>query len=694
MTMTEQPTTEDLDRIHELREQLHHHNYRYHVLDSPEISDAAYDQLLRALRDLEARFPDLITPDSPTQRVGAPPVEAFGVVVHPIAMLSLGNVFNDGELAAWHRRVSGLLDGRPFDLVCELKMDGLAVALTYEHGQFVRGATRGDGLRGEDITLNLRTIKSIPLTLRENDVPERFEVRGEVYLSKAGFARINDERARDGLPLYANPRNSAAGSLRQLDSGITARRPLDIYLYQVGYPRDAFGTSHTASLERLRNLGFRTNSHNQRSSAAELGGNEAVLQAVMDYYHRWVEERHTLPYEVDGVVIKVDALGYQDALGAVGREPRWAIAYKFPATQGITKLLKIDVNVGRTGSLNPFAVLEPITVGGVTITHASLHNEEDIQRKDIREGDVVVVQRAGDVIPQIVGPVASRRTGDEQVWTMPTECPRCGTPIVKDPGEAQHRCPNAACPAQAEEGLIHFVSRSAMDIEGIGEKLAQTLLRTGLVQDPGDLYTLTPEQLAGLERMGAKSAANVLAALEKSKTRPLRSIINALGIFHVGEETAGLLAQHFGSLDQLAAATEIELTAIAGIGPKVAASITQFFAQERNRQIVEKLRSAGVVLEGERTAVKPRATALAGKQFVLTGRLEGMTRGQAEARIKEYGGATASSVTKKTHYVVAGEEAGSKLDKAQSLNIPVVTEQELVDMLAQAAQQDEGDLEG
>lgn len=690
MTMTQQPTERDLNRIHELREQLHHHNYRYHVLDSPEISDAEYDALLRELRDLEEQYPELITPDSPTQRVGAPPVEAFGVVEHPIAMLSLGNVFNDDELAAWHRRVSNLLDGRPFDLVCELKMDGLAVALTYEGGQLVRGATRGDGQRGEDVTLNLRTIKSIPLTVRGGGVPERFEVRGEVYLSKAGFARINEERARDGLPLYANPRNSAAGSLRQLDSSITARRPLDIYLYQVGYPRDAFGTTHSASLERLRELGFRTNVHNTRFSVAEHGSNEGVLQAVMAYYHRWVEERHTLPYEVDGVVIKVDALGYQDALGAVGREPRWAIAYKFPATQGVTKLLRIEVNVGRTGSLNPFAVLEPITVGGVTITHASLHNEEDIQRKDIREGDIVVVQRAGDVIPQVVGPVPSRRTGEEQVWQMPALCPRCGTPVVKDPGEAMHRCPNSACPAQAEEGLIHFVSRAAMDVEGIGEKLAQTLLRTGLVQDPGDLYALTQEQLAGLERMGTKSAANVLAALEASKTRPLRNIINALGIFHVGEETAGLLAAHFGSLDKLAAADEAELTAIPGIGPKVAASITQFFAQERNRSIIEKLRAAGVVLEAAPEAVKPRSTALAGKLFVLTGRLETLTRNQAEGLIKQYGGTTASSVTKKTSYVVAGEEAGSKLDKAQSLNIPILTEQELLAVLADAAAQENG----
>ncbi|MCX6022373.1 MAG: NAD-dependent DNA ligase LigA, partial [Chloroflexi bacterium] len=477
------------DRIRWLRQQIDHHNYRYHVLDSPEISDAAYDALMQELRRLEEEHPDLITPDSPTQRVGAPPVEAFGVVEHPVPMLSLGNVFTDEELMAWWRRVTGLLDGRAFEMVCEIKMDGLAVALTYEDGRFVRGATRGDGLRGEDITLNLRTLQQIPLTVR-GQAPDRFEVRGEVYLSKAGFARINEERAAEGLPLYANPRNSAAGSLRQLDSNITARRPLEMFAYQVGYPRDAFAVrSHADTLARLQELGFRVNPENRRFT---------TIDEVTAYYHRWVEHRHELPYEADGVVIKVDALNYQEALGSVGREPRWAIAYKFPATQGITRLLKIAINVGRTGSLNPYAVLEPITVGGVTISSASLHNEEDIQRKDIREGDVVTIQRAGEVIPQVVGPVLDQRGENTPVWTMPERCPSCDTPVVKVPGEAQHRCPNPDCPARALERLTHFVSRAAMDIEGVGEKLAAALLRSGLVYDPGDLYSLTQEQLAGL----------------------------------------------------------------------------------------------------------------------------------------------------------------------------------------------------
>ncbi|MBI4498492.1 MAG: NAD-dependent DNA ligase LigA [Chloroflexi bacterium] len=664
------------ERIAWLRDQVNRHNYCYYVLEQPEVSDAEFDALMQELRRLEEGYPELITPDSPTQRVGAAPVEAFGVVEHPVPMLSLGNVFNDAELLAWYRRVSGLLDDRPFDLVCELKLDGLAVALTYEQGRLVRGATRGDGTRGEDVTQNLRTIKSIPLVVR-GEVPERFEVRGEVYLTRRGFARMNEERAQQGLPLYANPRNAASGSVRQLDSRITAQRPLDIFIYQFGYPSRALGETHWETMQRLRDLGFRVSPLSVRC---------ASLDQVQAYYHRWVEERHTLDYETDGVVVKVNPLDFQERLGAVGREPRWAIAYKFPATQGYTRLTAIKVNVGRTGSLNPYAELEPIAVGGVTISKASLHNEEDIHRKDIREGDIVIVQRAGEVIPQIVGPVLSRRTGQEQEWRMPTRCPSCGAEVVKPPDEAMHRCVNAACPAQSIEHLKHFVSRGAMDIEGIGEKLAEALAQNGLVYDPADLYSLTADQLAALERMGPKSAANVLAALEASKARPLRNVIAALGILHVGAETADLLAQRFGSIDALMAAAQEELQAIPGIGPKVAESIVAFARQEGNRRMVEKLKQAGVRLAAEEGSQPPRSLALTGQTFVLTGRLERLTRHQAEGLVKQYGGTTSSTVTRKTSYVVVGEDAGSKLERAQALGVPTLTEQEFLDLLSQAEQ--------
>jgi len=658
-------------RIEELRALINYHNYRYYVLDSPEISDAEYDQLMLELKHLEAHHPQLITPDSPTQRVGAAPLEAFGVVEHRLPLLSLGNVFSGDELFAWHRRVSNLAGEEGLDFVCEIKLDGLAVALTYENGSLVIGATRGDGYRGEDVTLNLRTIRSIPLSVPRN-APPRFEVRGEVYLSRAGFKRLNEQRAREGLSLFANPRNAAAGSLRQLDPRVTAQRPLDIYIYALGYAEGAaVPDTHWERLEYLRSIGFKVNPHNRLCR---------TIGEVQDYYREWAERRESLPYDADGVVVKVNSIEMQSRLGTVGHEPRWAIAYKFPATQGTTVLKQILVNVGRTGSLNPYAVLEPVSVGGVTIKQAALHNEEDIRRKDIRIGDTVIVQRAGEVIPEIVGPVVSKRTGNEQVFSMPSHCPVCGAEVIKPADEAMHRCPNSACPAQAFEKLKHFVSRGAMDIDGIGEKLCAALMETGLVNDIADLYYLSREQLAGLERMGDKSASNVIQSIERSKSRPVSRLIFALGIPHVGSETADLLASRFHSLDRLAQATEEELLSIPSIGPKIAQSIVAFFRQEGNQRIIRKLRQAGVRL-AEEVPAEPTELPLAGLEFVLTGRLESFTRQEAEERIKALGGSVGSSVTRKTSYVVVGKEPGSKLDKAASLGVRQLTEQQFLEML-------------
>ncbi|MBI2885683.1 MAG: NAD-dependent DNA ligase LigA [Chloroflexi bacterium] len=673
------------DRVEWLREQINYHNYRYHVLDSPEISDAQFDALMQELRTLEAQHPELVTPESPTQRVGAAPVEAFGVIDHPVPLLSLGNVFNREELLAWHRRVTGLLDGRAFDMVCELKMDGLAVALVYEGGRLATGATRGDGYHGEEITQNLRTIKSIPLVI-QGAAPRRFEVRGEVFLTKAGFEQLNQERARQGLPLYANPRNSGAGSVRQLDPRITAARPLDIFVYALGWAEDGAGmpATHWETLGFLKDLGFRVNPLSVR-----LGS----IEEVASFCEEWVERRHTLPYEADGVVVKVDNLGYQQQLGVVGREPRWAVAYKFPAIQGTTRLLDIGINVGRTGSLNPYAILKPVQVSGVTIRHAALHNEEDILRKDIRIGDVVIVQRAGEVIPEVVGPVVSRRTGQEREFRLPEGCPVCETPILRPAGEAMARCPNRACPAQGLELLKHFVSRGAMDIEGMGQALCAALLERGLVKDVADIYYLTAEQLEALVMgqnkrtgndiaVGQKRAGNAISAIEQSKARPLASILFALGIRHVGGETAELLAQRFGSLAALAAASEADLMQVEGIGPKVAASIAAYFSDEENLRIVEKLRQAGVALEAAPTA--PRATPLQGLEFVFTGRLERFTRTGAESLVKELGANASSNVTRKTSYVVAGEEPGSKADRARQLGAKVLSEEEFLHLLEEA----------
>ncbi len=678
---------EELDkvkkRIEQLKAQINYHNYRYYVLDSPEISDAEYDELMRELKQLEEKYPQFLTPDSPTQRVGASPVEAFGVVEHSLPLLSLGNAFSKDELLAWHTRTSKLLAGQQFNLACEHKIDGLAVALTYINGQLTTGATRGDGFRGENITQNLRTIRSIPLSV-SREAPPRFEVRGEVFIPKAGFNKLNQERAAEGLPLFANPRNAAAGSVRQLDPRITAKRPLDIYIYAMG-PAEGRATleTHWETMEYLKSLGFKINPNNALVT---------TIEQVEEYYHTSVEKRESLPYEADGIVVKVDSLTLQEQLGNVGHEPRWAIAYKFPATQATTQLKEIRVSVGRTGTLNPYAVLEPVSVGGVTIKQAALHNEDDIRRKDIREGDWVYVQRAGEVIPEVIGPIKSKRTGKEKEFSLLEKifdkdekrpaCPECGAEVVKPEGEVMYYCSNAACPAQVKERIEHFTSRGAMDIRGIGESMSAILFNKGLVHNVADLYYLKREDLLGLERMAEKSVDNLLEAIEKSKGRPLARVIYALGIRHIGEQMAQLLADYFNSIDELMNASEEELTDIRGIGLEIADSIIAFFRQEENRDIIKRLREAGVRLAEE--VVKPEEMPLAGQEFVITGRLEAFSRQQAEARVKTLGGTTKDNVTRQTTYVVVGADpGGSKLTRALSLGTKQLTEEEFLHLISE-----------
>ena len=761
-------------RTEELRRLINYHNYRYYVLDSPEVSDAEYDQLMRELQALEAAHPELVAPDSPTQRVGAAPLEEFGTVEHPVPMLSLANAFDNAELRAWHKRVTNLIPGRTYDYVCELKIDGLAIALTYQEGRLVAGATRGDGFRGEDVTQNLRTIRSIPLRVAGEGFPRGFEVRGEVFLSRQAFSKINQERAARGEPLFANPRNAAAGSVRQLDPHITASRPLDIYIYALGWSEGgALPPTHWATMELLKSLGFKVNPHNRRVD---------TLEEAEDYHRHWAERREELPFEADGVVVKVNPLALQEELGAVGHEPRWAIAYKFPATQTTTRLLDIQVSVGRTGSLNPFAILEPVSVGGVTIKQAALHNLEDIQRKDIRRGDMVIVQRAGEVIPQVVGPVLSQRTGkelpvdqDQELRERFQRCPVCGAEAIKPPGEVMVRCPNTSCPAQVHQRLGHFASRNAMDIEGLGEKLTLALYNAGLVKDAADFYYLTQEQLlqakgmadrliaevtqavaargsltreqlgavkrltdkvlldaketravqvrynltveqllalrdqveqvlpdyvkaAGaspqltweqvltLEKIAEKSASNLIHSIDASKDRSLARLVFALGIYHVGEEIANLLAAHFKGLERLARATVEELTAVPTIGPKIAQSVAAFFREPENQRVIAKLRQARVKAALDKPAEKePRAQPLAGREFVITGRLEAFPRERAEALIKELGGVVGSNVTRKTSFLVVGADPGSKLDRARSLGTPLLTEAELLRLLGERA---------
>ena len=652
-----------LKQVEKLRRDLNRHNHFYFVLDAPEVSDGQYDKLMGQLRVLEEQHPELVTADSPSQRVGDEPSERFVQAEHPVPLLSLGNAFDDDELLAWHERTTNLLDGASFDMVCELKYDGLAVALTYEDGILVRGATRGNGSVGEDVTTNLRTIKSIPLKVL-GDAPSSFEVRGEVFFPKPAFHKLNEERAAQDLPLYAHPRNTAAGSVRQLDPRITAERPLDIFIYSLGYAEGPMPDTHWDTMDYLGSLGFKINPNNRR-----LG----TPQEVIDYYRFWLENAEGLDYGCDGVVIKVDRLDLQQHLGDVGREPRWAIAYKFPATQSVTRLLDIGVNVGRTGSINPYAILEPVDVGGVTVRQATLHNEDYIRSKDLRIGDWVVVERAGEVIPQVVSVVTTRRKGKEKVFRMPRKCPTCRQPVVRPEGESVSLCVNAACPAQLVRLLEHFVSRGAMDIEGLGSKQTAMLLERGLIEDVADLYYLKEDDLLALERMREKSVSNLLAAIEGSKDRPLARVLVGLGIEHVGSEVADLLARHFSTMDALMEASEEELNAIPSIGPKIAAGVVAYFNNESNKSVVEKLREAGVRLEDE-ARPEPAEQLLAGLRFVVTGRLQDFSRSEIEDRIKELGGAISGSVSGKTDYLVAGEDAGSKLADAESLEVKTLTE--------------------
>lgn len=667
--------TNDGRRIAELRSQLNFHNYRYYALDDPEITDGEYDLLIRELRQLEEQHPELITTDSPTQRVGAAPSEGFTQVQHTQPMLSLGNAFNLEELEAWYRRSKNLMDDAEFDLVCELKIDGLAVNLTYENGTLAQGATRGDGTVGEDVTQNLRTIRSIPVTL-QGDPPTHLEVRGEVYLPLDEFRRLNEGRAERGEPLYANPRNTGAGSVRQLDPKVTASRNMQIWVYALGDMGGYSGPdNHWDSMEWMRSLGFRINPNNKLCHS---------LEEVHDYYLSWVERRHELPYEIDGVVTKVSPFAFQNSMGVVGREPRWAIAFKFQPEQAVTRLLNIGINVGRTGSLNPYAVLEPVVVSGTTVRQASLHNAEDIHRKDVRIGDWVIIERAGDVIPHVVGPVLDRRTGQETEFEMPEVCPVCGTGVIKPEDEAMHRCPNTSCPAQFFELLKHFVSKGAMDIDGLGEQWCRILIDQKLVSDLSDLYNLKKSQLLELDRMGEKLAGKIIGNIEASKERPLPRLIFALGILHVGSEVAELLAQRYGNMAELAAATQEQLTEISGIGPKIAESIVAYFPVAHNTEVLEALRVAEVDPQHEIIEVDPGQMPWLGQTFVVTGTLSSFPRREAESCIKALGGSVASAVTKKTSFLVAGESAGSKLDAARKLETEVLDEDMFLEKLRTA----------
>jgi DNA ligase (NAD+) len=663
-------------RAEELRAQINYHNYRYYVLDEPELADAEYDQLMQELRGIEADHPELQSPDSPTQRVGASPSEQFGVVQHRVPMLSLANAFTPEALRAWHERSSRLLGHEIRGFTIEPKIDGLAIMLRYVEGRLTVGATRGDGSQGEDITANLKTVRTVPLALH-SDPPRGLEVRGEVYLSRAAFQKINDERSANGQALFANPRNCAAGSVRQLDSRITAHRPLDVFIYALGEAEGWQPRTQWDMLQAFLKWGFKTNPNNARVETID-----EVLAAVAEWEHR----REKLDYEIDGVVVKVDDLHVQAELGAVGREPRWAIAFKFPPVQATTVLEEIRVNVGRTGSLNPYAVLKPVQVGGVTISQATLHNEDDIRRKDIRVGDTVLVHRAGEVIPQVIGPILSKRPPDAQPYELPKTCPICGSEVVRPVGEAMARCTGgfATCWAQRFELLKHFVGRGSMDIEAIGEKMAWTLIEQKLVYDPSDLYALSKEQLLGLERFAEKSAQNVLDNIAASKTRPLTRVLFALGIRYVGYQTAELLAHAFGSMDRLREASLDDIKEVEGVGPKIAESVYAWFheADGQNLHMLDKLTAAGVNMVEETT---PRSGPLVGLTIVVTGRLERHSRTHIEQRIKELGGTVGDAVSKKTSYLVAGEEAGSKLAKAQKLGTPILDEAGFLELIGETA---------
>ena len=673
-----------VERIEELRKEIRYHNYRYYVLDSPVVSDAEYDRLMRELRELEAAHPELVTPDSPTQRVGAEPLDRFEKVRHPKPMLSLNDAFEEEELWAWLERISKLLPAgvTPQDLrfVVEPKIDGLTVVLTYEDGLYVQGATRGNGVVGENVTANLKTIRGVPLRIPvspDGPPPARLVVRGEAYMRIDQFEEFNRRQAELGQKTFANPRNAAAGSVRQLDPRITASRPLSIFTYAVVDSEGVTVATQWDSLQYLRRMGFPVNTDSRLL---------LDFEEVVEYCHEWMRKRDTLNYEVDGVVVKINSLEIQEHLGAVGNAPRGAIAYKFPGREATTKLLAIGVNVGRTGTLNPFAILEPVEVGGVIVKQAALHNEEDIHRKDIRIGDTVTVRRAGEVIPYVVGPIVDLRSGDERVFHMPDRCPACGEPVVKPEGEVAHYCVNAACPAQLVRRVEYFASRGAMDIEGFGSRMAEQFVKAGLLKDVADFYYLRREDILALEGFAEKSTDNLLAAIEASRDRPLWRLITALGIRFVGSTVAQLLTEHYSSLDELMAATQEELEAIEGLGPHTAGSIVEWFGRERHRALIEKLRRAGVRMEEREEVVEEEVPQpLAGLTFVITGTLPSMSRDQAKALIERHGGKVTGSVSGRTDYLLVGEApGGTKYNKARELGVPMIEEAELVGMIERA----------
>jgi DNA ligase (NAD+) len=668
--------TKDLEnKIESLREKIRHHEYLYYVVDQPEITDAEFDKLMRRLKDSEAEHPELITPDSPTQRVGGKPREGFVKVAHSSPMLSLDNTYNEDELRDWERRVHELSGQKQVDYVCELKLDGMSLALIYEDGKLVRGITRGDGSVGEDVTLNIRTVRSVPLSispqkLKRAGIPPDFEVRGELLMPLAAFKRMNEERESRGLSVFANPRNATAGTVRQLESKVTAERRLDYFSYMLLKNGRTYFDRHWKTLDALEAAGFKVN----QSRKLVHGIDEA-----WEFIRQWETKRDSLPYEIDGIVIKVDRTAIQDELGFTGKAPRWAIAYKYAARAGITKLEDIRVQVGRTGKLTPVAMLAPVLIGGTTVRNATLHNMDEIERLGVKIGDWVQVERGGDVIPKVVKVIDDKdHPRGTRAFEMPEKCPVCGTKVVRTEGEVDYRCVNANCPAKLRETILHFASRGVMNIDGMGEALVNQLTEHGLVKDVADIYTLTKKDLLGLERFADKSAQNIVDEIEGSKKLPLERVIYGLGIRFVGERTAQFLAEHFGSMEELENAGVEELQNVNEVGPRIAESIVEFFSIAANRKLIERLRKAGLNLTGQK---KQRGTKLAGKTFVLTGTLAHLTRDEAKRMIEDAGGKVTGSVSKKTDYVVAGADAGSKLDKAKELKVAVIDEKEMEKLL-------------
>lgn len=658
-------------KINELRDQIRYHEHRYYVLDLPEIPDAEFDKFMDQLKALEREHPELVTPDSPTQRVGGKPREGFVKVRHSAPMLSLDNTYNEDELRNWERRVHELSGRKDVEYVCELKLDGMSLALHYEDGHLVRGITRGDGTTGEDVTLNVRTVRSIPLSLPKNTlkkagIPPTFEVRGELLMPIAAFKKLNEERENQGLATFANPRNFAAGTVRQLEPSITASRRLDYFAYMLLVNGKTYFDRHSETLSALEKAGFKVN------SAHAMAKN---MEEVWSFIQKWEGKRDDLPYEIDGIVVKVDRTGLQAELGYTGKAPRWAIAYKYAARGAVTQIENIVPQVGRTGKLTPVAWLKPVPIGGTTVSRATLHNMDEIERLGVKIGDWVHVERGGDVIPKVVSVVEDKdHPRGYKPFEMPERCPVCGGHVIRTEGEADHRCVNANCPAKLRETILHFASRGVMNIEGMGEALVNQLTDRGLVKNVADIYHLTKKNLLTLERMGDKSAQNVLDEIENSKKLPLERVIFGLGIRFVGERTAEFLAEHFGSMDALMKANQEELQEVNEVGPRIAASIVEFFQEPRNRDLVKQLREAGLTFAGTK---KERGTKLAGKTFVLTGTLANYSREQAKKMIEDAGGRVSGSVSKKTDYVVAGTDAGSKLDKAKELGVRVIDEKEI-----------------